>query len=242
VVEPRQGNCQAINAAFATALAMFPQATALLMIDDDEVASPEWLDLMLQAAETTGADIVGGPVLPQFEDARMRHLGRHPAFCPAYDRTGVVPLIYGSGNCLIRRRVFDALSLPSFDLRFNFLGGGDTDFFVRCREAGLRFFWIAEAEIRETVPAARTRTRWIATRGLRIGAINYHVQWNIATTAWSKAKLAAKMLALPAASIFAMARLLLSGQHYLVACHPIIVAVGSALASIGIEPHQYRAK
>src|SRR3978361_2414395 len=43
VVEPRQGNCQAINAAFETALATFPGATKLLMIDDDDIASPEWL-------------------------------------------------------------------------------------------------------------------------------------------------------------------------------------------------------
>ena len=40
VVEPRQGNCHAINAAFETALATFPAATNLLMIDDDEIASP----------------------------------------------------------------------------------------------------------------------------------------------------------------------------------------------------------
>src|SRR5258708_25677684 len=35
VVEPRQGNCQAINAAFETALATFPTATNFLMIAHD---------------------------------------------------------------------------------------------------------------------------------------------------------------------------------------------------------------
>jgi hypothetical protein len=39
VVEPRQGNCHAINAAFETALAVFPAASHFLMIDDDEIAS-----------------------------------------------------------------------------------------------------------------------------------------------------------------------------------------------------------
>src|SRR4051812_21095735 len=43
VVEPRQGNCRAINAAFETALATFPKATSFLMIDDDEIASVDWL-------------------------------------------------------------------------------------------------------------------------------------------------------------------------------------------------------
>jgi GT2 family glycosyltransferase len=240
VVEPQQGNCHAINAAFETALAAFAQAHAFLMIDDDEIASSDWLELMVQAAETTGADIVGGPVFPQFTTRANGHLNRHPAFCPAYDLTGPVPLIYGSGNCLITRRVFETLEYPRFDLRFNFLGGGDTDFFTRCQDAGLRFFWNAEAEITETVPAARTAPRWLVMRGLRIGAINYHVQWRLARTLWSKALLAAKMLALPPFSLVKAVRLLMSGQNIFAVCHPIIVAAGSALASIGIEPHQYR--
>ena len=58
-----------------------------------------------------------------------RGLRHHPAFAPAYDATGPVPVIYGSGNCLIRSSVFERIAEPSFDLRFNLLGGGDTDFF-----------------------------------------------------------------------------------------------------------------
>src|ERR1700716_2419296 len=68
VVEPRQGNCHAINAAFETALATFPAATDFLMIDDDEIASPDWLELMVRTAEVTAADVVGGPVLQNFDD------------------------------------------------------------------------------------------------------------------------------------------------------------------------------
>jgi len=105
LVEKRQGNCQAINAAFETAQALFPAATRFLMIDDDEIASPDWLELMVRTAEATGADVVGGPVLPVFEDDSRPWLARHPAFCPAYDYTGAVPLIYGCGNCLINYRV-----------------------------------------------------------------------------------------------------------------------------------------
>ncbi len=66
MVEPRQGNCQAINAAFETALATFPAAAHLLMIDDDEVASLSWLERMICMVEATGADVVGGPVVSEF--------------------------------------------------------------------------------------------------------------------------------------------------------------------------------
>jgi GT2 family glycosyltransferase len=241
VVEPRQGNCHAINAAFETALSTFPGATSLLMIDDDEIASQDWLELMVRAAETTGADLVGGPVLPHFDDDLKRGLRRHPAFRPAYDESGPVPIIYGCGNCLIKRPVFARLGDPAFDLRFNFLGGGDTDFFVRCRQAGFRFHWVAEAVITETVPKSRTNPRWLAMRGLRIGAINYHIQRKATRTVWAKARLVAKMLAMLPLSLLRASQLVLTEHKAVIAMHPMTVAVGSALAAVGIEPQPYKA-
>jgi len=241
VIEPRQGNCHAINAAFETALATFPTAAYVLMIDDDEIASPDWLEQMLDAAETTGVDVVGGPVWPNFDDALDRRLRHHPAFRPAYDASGPVPVIFGCGNCLITRPVFARLGLPAFDLRFNFLGGGDTDFFVRCRKAGMKFHWVAEAIITESVPRSRTNPAWLALRALRIGAINYHVQRKLAETAWSKARLILKMLALLPLSLFRAVWLGLAERTTLIALHPVIVAAGSALAAIGFEPQPYKA-
>jgi GT2 family glycosyltransferase len=241
VVEPQQGNCHAINAAFETALAAFPAAANFLMIDDDEIASTDWLELMVGAAETTGADVVGGPVLQNFDDDVKRALARHPAFRPAYDSSGPVPVIYGCGNCLIRRPVFTKLGEPPFDLRFNFLGGGDVDFFARCRRQAMKFHWVAEAVIVETVPDSRTQPSWLALRGLRIGAINFHVQRKGARTPWLRARLAAKMLALLPLSVLRAVGLYIVEHRALIAVHPMIVAVGSALAAIGIEPQPYKA-
>ena len=78
LVEPRQGNCHAINAAFETALETFPDATDFLMIDDDEVASPDWLEQMVRAAENTGADVIG--FQKRFSELRREHL---PAWATA---------------------------------------------------------------------------------------------------------------------------------------------------------------
>jgi GT2 family glycosyltransferase len=241
IVEPRQGNCHAINAAFETALTTFPAATKLLMIDDDEIASPDWLERMVGAAEVTGADLVGGPVLPDFDDDLKRGLRRHPAFRPAYDVSGPVPIIYGCGNCLITRAVFETLADPAFDLKFNFLGGGDTDFFVRCRQAGMQFHWAADAVITETVPRSRTHPRWLMIRGLRIGAINYHIEVKAARTYVARARLLAKMLAMLPLSLFRAGRLVATEHKPLIALHPMTVAVGSALAAVGIEPQPYKA-
>jgi glycosyltransferase involved in cell wall biosynthesis len=240
LVEPRQGNCYAINAAFETALAMFPVAANFLMIDDDEIASPDWLELMVRAAGTSGADLVGGPVFPDFNDDTKLGLRHHPAFCPAYDTSGPVPVIYGCGNCLITRPVFARLGDSAFDLRFNLLGGGDTDFFVRCRQAGMKFHWAAEAVITETVPDNRTYPGWLALRGLRIGAINYHIEVKAARTALARLKLLARMFGRLPLSLVRAGRLVFT-QRVIIALHPVTVAAGSALAAIGIEPQPYKA-
>jgi GT2 family glycosyltransferase len=241
VVEPQQGNCHAINAAFETAQAMFPAAAYFLMIDDDEIASENWLELMVRAAEVSGADVVGGPVLQNFDDETKRGLQRHPAFLPAYDASGPVPIIYGCGNCLIKRPVFDRLGFPAFDLRFNFLGGGDVDFFTRCRRDAMKFHWVAEAAIIETVPEVRTHPAWLALRGLRIGAINYRVQRKAALTPWMRARLFAKILTLLPLSLVRAVRLFLAEHKALIALHPMIVAAGGLLAAMGIEPQPYKA-
>lgn len=241
VIESQQGNCHAINAAFETALATFPDARYFLMIDDDEIASPDWLELMVRAAEASGADVIGGPVWPVFDDAMKQDLERHPAFRPAYETSGPVPMIYGCGNCLITRSVFARLGNFAFDLRFNFLGGGDVDFFSRCRRAHMRFHWVAEAVITETVPEARTDPRWLALRALRIGAINYRVERKVASTLGSRLKLFAKVLVLMPLSLFRAVRLAIAERKMLIALHPVIVAAGSALAVVGIEPQPYKA-
>lgn len=241
LVEPRQGNCHAINAAFETALAAFPSAAFLLMIDDDEIASPDWLERMVAAAEATGVDLVGGPVVPKFADERRAALSHHPAFRPPYDISGPVPIIFGSGNCLITRAVFERLEEPTFDLRFNFLGGGDLDFFTRCRRLEMSFHWAADAVITETVPPSRVRSSWLALRGLRIGAINYRVQHKAARTVWLRIRLLLKMLALFPLSLHRATLLYIIERHAIIAMHPIAVATGGALAALGVELQPYKA-
>lgn len=237
IVEPRQGNVQAINAGFAAALDRFPNTDLFLMMDDDEIASPEWLARLVAAADRSGAGIVGGPVNPEFEAKVGRGMRAHPVFWPIKAPTGPLPMIYGSGNCLIRRSVFERLGLPAFDVAFNFLGGGDTDFFTRARNAGVTFYWQADASITEVVPAARTRPRWVFKRGLRIGAINRRIERKTA----SAASVLVKDAGVLALSPIRFARELLRSRSLLLASHPVNVALGRLLSIGGIETSQYRA-
>jgi hypothetical protein len=105
----------------------------------------------------------------------------------------------------------------------------------------MKFYWVAEAAISETVPDSRTDPRWLALRGLRIGAINYHIQRKVARTLPSRAKLFVKVLALMPLSLWRAARLAITEHKALIALHPMIVAAGGALAVVGIEPRPYKA-
>jgi GT2 family glycosyltransferase len=237
IVERKQGNVEAINAGFAAALQRFPQTQLFLMIDDDEIASPLWLARMVDAAETSGAGIVGGPVNPEFEADIGAGMRAHPVFWPIKAVTGPLPMIYGSGNCLIHRHVFQRLGLPAFDVAFNFLGGGDTDFFTRARNAGVAFYWQADALITEIVPAARTQSRWVFKRGLRIGAINRRID----RKSRAAIPVLAKDAAILALSPFRFVRELVRSRSLLLAAHPVNVALGRLLSIGGIETSQYRA-
>lgn len=240
ILEPQQGNVHAINRAFATALARYEHARYFLMIDDDEIAEPEWLDTMISAARENECDIVGGPVVPVFATGdRARR--RHPVFWPAFSAAGRVPMIYGSGNCLITRDAFERLG-ALFDPRFNFLGGGDTEFFTRAKAASLRFFWAEDAVVREIVGAERVTPTWILKRGLRIGAINYRIDCLRVGEGAALVKVLVKNAGVAGLAACRSLRLLARGTPVLEAVHPLAIALGRWLASFGIYPEQYRAK
>jgi glycosyltransferase involved in cell wall biosynthesis len=239
-VEPRQGNVFAINAAFRLARERYPSAEYFLMIDDDEIAEPVWIEEMVKAAREQRADIVGGPVLPIFPDDAPRAFRDHPVFWPAFGQTGPVPMIYGTGNCLVARRVFDGLAEPGLDHSFNFLGGGDTEFFTRCRRAGYTFYWRQEARIHERVTPGRIALGWVLRRSLATGAINYSIDRLAARSLAARLRLVAKNFVLAPVSLHRALRMLTEHRHPLAAAHPVGVAIGRWMASVGLLPQPYR--
>ncbi len=238
LVEAQQGNCHAINRAFTAALAAYPQAEFLLMIDDDEEAMPGWLAAIVGLARREEADVVGGPVNRRFEVAPAGAAARHPLFVSIDGTTRPVDQLHGSGNCLMRRGVFARLPLPPFDVRFNFLGGGDMEFFTRCRLAGFKTWWCEEAEIHEFVPAERITARFLMKRSIRTGSINYAID--------RLHKPAAAVLAKNAVSfglgILRGLSVLARTRSLLLASHPFLMPVGRITASFGFLPKPYKSK
>ena len=241
VIAHERGNCSAYNAGWQTAILNFPNFRHLLVIDDDEIADPHWLERLCRAAETLGADIVGGPQVPAFADPAHARWAEHPVFAPPYGETGRVPALYSSGNLLVGRNALVAMGPPFLDLKFNFIGGGDSDFLSRAAQRGFVLGWCAEAKVHETVPARRVEADWIRARSLRNGVISTLVEKKkCAGTPFARTKVLLKSLALLAASPFrGVARLARTGSSA-TALYPFHVALGRVLAEFGYANEQYR--
>jgi GT2 family glycosyltransferase len=241
VIAHERGNCCAYNAGWDTALERFPALRHIAVIDDDEIADPLWLESLCSAAERFGVDIVGGPQVAVFARAEHGRWAAHPVFAPPYRDSGPVPALYSSGNLLVARKVLDAMERPFLDLKFNFMGGGDSDFLSRARQRGFRLGWAADAIVRETVPARRVERDWIRARSLRNGVISTLVEKKKrAGTPLAGAKVFLKSLALLGASpLRGLARMARTGSLS-IGLYPVYVAAGRVMAEFGYANEQYR--
>lgn len=240
IVEPRQGNCKAYNAAWRCALTRLPALKQVLGIDDDEQAEAGWLDAYLRAAATAPAELFGGSVTPDFEDASRGWLKAHPVFRSHYDVSGSIPILYSSANYLIRREVLERLGHPFFDESFDFTGGGDSDFFSRAKAAGFRFWWVQEAAQRETMPARRSQSDWIVARALRNGALSAEIERRNQPGLAGRLRVAAKSLALLAASVPRGLMLGFRTRSALIGLYHMQVALGRLTSEFGVANEQYR--
>lgn len=229
-IEEKQGNVHALNAVFTKALKDNPQTQFFLMIDDDEIAEQDWLATMVQSVG--GYGIVGGPVHPLFE--RETKAKNHPVYHPAYSQSGEVPLIYGSGNCLITRPFLEKL-LP-LDVTFNHLGGADTDFFHRAKRDGAKFYWCENAKIYETVPEERLALKWLFARSLRIGALNALVDLKQKPKLYVFIK---NIVAIPL-NITRAIKEAIKFSHYTLILHPLMITIGRFLPFLNLLPKPYK--
>jgi glycosyltransferase involved in cell wall biosynthesis len=168
IVEPRRGHTYAYNRGFMTACRAVPAPDYVAVLDDDEYPDPNWLAELIKVALTYNVDIVGGPVLPVF-DAPDHWLAKSGLYEPIRYDTGPVSVIYGTGNMLIRRSTLEQYLDEPFLHDFAFTGGGDEEFFWRCRKDGRRFAWSDEARVFETTPQSRTTVGYLLRRRFRSG-------------------------------------------------------------------------
>jgi succinoglycan biosynthesis protein ExoM len=182
--EPRPGISMARNAGLSHVRGEFAA-----FIDDDEVATENWLAHLLEAQSHSKADVVFGPVLPVMPEAAdpVRHnffrvFLTHSTDHPTGTRVGSTVLTpfwargrhaypsLASGNCLIDRRS-KRIGAAHFDDRLGRFGGEDALYFNLLAANGAYFVWCAEAVAWEHVPPERLRLSYALTRAVRGGQV-----------------------------------------------------------------------
>lgn len=142
-------------------------APLIAFLDDDEVASPQWLSALVARRDATGADIVFGPVqavygltAPEWMK-RARFHDIEPNFL-AGDRVenGYTSNVLIRSDCLAGRRFLLALGRT---------GGEDTLFFADLARSGAKMVYADAALVSEPVPKARERLGWMLSRAFRSG-------------------------------------------------------------------------
>ena len=142
------------------------EAPLFAFIDDDEVATPDWLAELLEAQVRSGADVVFGPVRAIYSEAApawMRRADLHSI--QPFFRRGVIEGGY-SCNVLVRR---EAVGELRFDPSLGRSGGEDTWFFHQMSMAGARLVFSPTAHATEAVNAPRAHLRWLMRRSFRAG-------------------------------------------------------------------------
>ena len=163
--EPRPGVATARNAGLE-----MTSAPLIAFLDDDEVASPDWLSALLTGLDQTGADVVFGPIAGRVPegtgwttDYLERFFGREG---PA--ATGLIDHAYGCGNSLMVR----ATALPGpapFDASADQSGGEDDALFAALEARGGRFGWAADAWVEEFAPPHRATLGYALARAFAYG-------------------------------------------------------------------------
>lgn len=148
------------------------------LIDDDEVAEPDWLDHLVGAMRAADADMAVGP--------------RRAAFAgepPPYDPTGsqfvrifdlpdgaIIPVAeasgkprygMGTGNSLFDLARCFPRGEPAMREAFGDAGGEDAELFIRLYREGRRIVWAARAVVTETVAPHRTAVTYRLIRARR---------------------------------------------------------------------------
>ncbi len=161
--ESRRGIAQARNRAIRES----EDADFVAFIDDDEYPSSSWLDELLATQVQFGADVVSGPVLPDYDRNVPQWVRAGMFFARTIHHSGQSLDKCASGNVLIRKSLFATVS--AFDEEFALTGGEDTQFFLRVCQAGFSIIGSSRAVVHESVSRARGNLPWILKRAYQSG-------------------------------------------------------------------------
>lgn len=140
----------------------------IAFIDDDEVPDTRWLENLLLVQQAYDADVVYGPVMPEFSDKVPAWIEKGRFFYRKRHSTGQRLNYANTGNVIFKAKIVKDFE-PPFDTRFALSGGEDRHFFQRVTRHKYKIVWADEAVVYESIPPDRTTARWLIKRWFRVG-------------------------------------------------------------------------
>jgi glycosyltransferase involved in cell wall biosynthesis len=133
----------------------------IVFIDDDEYASPEWLNNLVETIIVNKGDLAVGPVKSVVDSNVSKYLS-----CwfhrRDYPDNAKLNFTY-TGNLIIRTESLLKHNIW-FDNRFNKTGGEDSYFGQQMLKRGATIYWSAKAIVFETIPSGRANIKWLSNR------------------------------------------------------------------------------
>ena len=176
VHEPRRGYSHVRNAVIDNA----GEVDAIAMVDDDEVPALGWLDQLRAAQERSGADVVAGPVVPEFPYGAPTWYASSGVFnldTPRFPEGGEMPWC-ATNNTLMLTEVLRRVP-EGFDPKFHAAGGEDTHFFRRAQRRGCKIVWTHTAVVHEFLSPNRCTRRSVFQRAVRVGNTRAIIEYEL---------------------------------------------------------------
>ena len=173
-------------------------------IDDDEIAPPDWIATLWQAARADNLDVVFGPVIAEYPEETpswIREGDYHSSHVPVHG--GTVSTGH-SGNVLMRW-TGSPIANERFRLESGRTGGEDVEFFFRLSRTGQRLGNCNAARLYEIPSVARLTYSWIRQR--RFAAGQFHGAYSKTSSLFQRLALLASSGAKLVLSITAAAAL-----------------------------------
>ncbi len=211
VHEPRPGIAAARNRGLEETSA----SGVVIFIDDDERPCDGWLETLLHAFHSYGAEAIAGPVVSEFDGPLDPWIAAGRFFERLRHPTGTLVEVAATNNLLLDRAFVSAHALR-FDEDFGLSGGSDSVFTRQLRRAGGRIVWCDEAVVTDRVPAQRANRQWVVKRAFRMGnteaRAQIHITRGAAARLWQRARALGNGAARVVAGSFDVVRGAVSGS------------------------------
>lgn len=169
ICEARPGIAAARNRGLR---AVSDSTDGVIFIDDDEIPAAGWLSALLAYADSTGADVVTGPVEPLATESTPEWVILGGFWQRGSHETGHIPVSVATNNTLLRMGCWRSNPVW-FSEELSMKGGSDTEFFRQLRSSrSVEVLFCADAVVREYILPERANVRWLFRRAVRIGNIN----------------------------------------------------------------------